>query len=72
MKTPEVQLMEFCWMRGLDYSHIVMYAPAFNGITIIPTKQEYTAHCVMEEAAMEEYYKETLEGNDDECNDFLS
>jgi hypothetical protein len=70
MKDPEVELMEFCWMRGLGYCELTRYAPAFN-IKQIPSEKQYKNHCTTEEAAMEKYYKDNKESDNNECDDIL-
>ena len=60
MKTPEERLMSFCWMRDLDYSHIVKFAPTFL-ITSIPTPEQYIEHCLTENKMMEDYFTKAQE-----------
>lgn len=60
MKTPEYRLMQFCWMRDLDYSHVTRFAPTFL-ITKIPTPEEYMEHCLSEIKTMEDYFTKANE-----------
>ncbi len=63
--------MQFCWMRNLDYSHIIRFASAFQlNLVQLPSPDTYKDYCAKEEKTMEDHFRLNYE-KDFEDNSFV-
>ena len=52
MRTDAEQLMSRCWVRGLDYSHVVTFG---KDLELLPTEKEYHDYCDAESKEMDKF-----------------
>lgn len=70
MKTKQEELMQFCWMRNLDYSHIIRFASAFQlNLVQLPSPDTYKDYCTKEEKGMENHFRLNLKDSAFEFED---
>lgn len=58
------ELMEEMWCRGLGYCDVVHYAGKFRLTS--PTEREYLDYCKEKNAKMDEFFRQSNDGNEDQ------